>query len=192
MTAIRTAWRERPSPDGARLLALADSWDVMTSERPYSRAMRPGEALEECRRCVGSQFFLEPVEILVSPTFERTLRIFANEQAARGGDESGLAHDAGQIFALRCECGPRVAQRGCMFRRASTARSAPTTGATSYATDTSFQRRTRPHHDSGVQRRGARLGTRANRGGQPCSTAAPHVDLSSERPALRPTHAAWS
>ncbi len=42
-------------PDGARLLALADSWDVMTSERPYSRAMQATEALEECRRCVGTQ-----------------------------------------------------------------------------------------------------------------------------------------
>ena len=92
-------------PDGARLLALADSWDVMTSERPYSRAMRPGEALEECRRCTGSQFFVEPVEILVAPEFERTLRIFANEQAARSGDENRLGVDAGRIFTLRCECG---------------------------------------------------------------------------------------
>jgi hypothetical protein len=67
--------------------------------------MRPREALEECRRCTGSQFFVEPVEILVAPAFERTLRIFANEQAARSGDESGLADDAGRVFALRCECG---------------------------------------------------------------------------------------
>ena len=67
--------------------------------------MRPGEALEECRRCTGSQFFREPVEILVAPAFERTLRIFANEQAARSGDENGLAVDAGRIFTLRCECG---------------------------------------------------------------------------------------
>ena len=62
----------------------------MTSERPYSRAMRPGEALEECRRCVGSQFFLEPVEILVAPAFERTLRIFANEQVPVEGTRAGL------------------------------------------------------------------------------------------------------
>jgi diguanylate cyclase (GGDEF)-like protein len=95
-------------PDGARLLALADSWDVMTSERPYSRAMGPTEALEECRRCAGSQFFLEAVEILVAPTFERTLRIFANEQAARIGNERRLAHAGGRTFALRCECGAQA------------------------------------------------------------------------------------
>jgi diguanylate cyclase (GGDEF)-like protein len=91
-------------PDGARLLALADSWDVMTSDRPYSRAMLPCEALEECRRCIGSQFFVEPVETLVAPAFERTRRIFANEQAARRGDESTQAGDAGWMLTLRCEC----------------------------------------------------------------------------------------
>jgi diguanylate cyclase (GGDEF)-like protein len=95
-------------PDGARLLALADSWDVMTSERPYSRAMRPTEALEECRRCAGNQFFVEPVEVLAAPTFERTLRIFANEQAARTGNERRLANAVGRIFALRCECGAQA------------------------------------------------------------------------------------
>jgi diguanylate cyclase (GGDEF)-like protein len=94
-------------PDGARLLALADSWDVMTSDRPYSRTMRPGEALDECRRCIGSQFFVEPVEILVAPAFERTRRIFGNDQIARGGHESKLSDEGDARFTLRCECGTR-------------------------------------------------------------------------------------
>jgi diguanylate cyclase (GGDEF)-like protein len=92
-------------PDGARLLALADSWDVMTSDRPYSRAMQLDEALEECRRCTGSQFFAEPVDVLVAPRFERTRRILANEQAACSGDESSLADEAPRRLTLRCECG---------------------------------------------------------------------------------------
>ncbi len=92
-------------PDGARLLGLADSWDVMTSERPYSAAMRPTAALAECRRCVGGQFFPEPVAVLTAPEFERTLRIFANEQAARYGNEQRLANAVGCIFVLCCECG---------------------------------------------------------------------------------------
>jgi HD-GYP domain-containing protein (c-di-GMP phosphodiesterase class II) len=61
-------------PDGARLLAVADSWDVMTSERPYASAMTVTAALEECRRCAGSQFFAAPIAILTGPTFERALR----------------------------------------------------------------------------------------------------------------------
>lgn len=97
-------------PDGARLLALADSWDVMTSERPYSSAMQPTEALEECRRCVGTQFFAEPVEILTTPDFERTLRILANQQAARHRNEQRLATAEGPIFVLSCECGATACQ----------------------------------------------------------------------------------
>ena len=95
-------------PDGARLLALADSWDVMTSERPYSPAMQATEALEECVRCVGTQFFAEPVDVLTAPEFERTLRIFANEQAARHGNERRLANAVGAMFVLHCECGAQA------------------------------------------------------------------------------------
>jgi diguanylate cyclase (GGDEF)-like protein/PAS domain S-box-containing protein/putative nucleotidyltransferase with HDIG domain len=41
---------------GARILAFADSWDVMTSERPYKHAKPEDEALEECRELAGRQF----------------------------------------------------------------------------------------------------------------------------------------
>ncbi len=43
-------------PDGARILAVADSWDVMTTGRPYKVAISPEQALEECQRQAGSQF----------------------------------------------------------------------------------------------------------------------------------------
>ncbi len=43
-------------PDGARVLALADAWDVMTSERFYHEPLSIEEALAECRRCSGTQF----------------------------------------------------------------------------------------------------------------------------------------
>jgi diguanylate cyclase (GGDEF)-like protein len=92
-------------PDGARLLALADSWDVMTSERPYASVMRPTEALEECQRCAGGQFFPELVDVLTGPAFERTLRVFANEQSARDGNERRFEDAPGPVFVLRCECG---------------------------------------------------------------------------------------
>jgi HD-GYP domain-containing protein (c-di-GMP phosphodiesterase class II) len=41
-------------PYGARLLAVADAWDAMTSARPYQSARSPEEALKECRSSVGS------------------------------------------------------------------------------------------------------------------------------------------
>lgn len=51
-------------PDGGRILALADAWDVMTSARPYSEPMSPDAALAECRRHRGTQFAPEVVQAL--------------------------------------------------------------------------------------------------------------------------------
>lgn len=51
-------------PDGARILAAADSWDVMTTGRPYKTALTSAEALAECRRLAGSQFCPEVVAAL--------------------------------------------------------------------------------------------------------------------------------
>jgi HD-GYP domain-containing protein (c-di-GMP phosphodiesterase class II) len=43
-------------PVEARLLAVADAYDAMTSIRPYRPAVSPGHALEEIERCAGTQF----------------------------------------------------------------------------------------------------------------------------------------
>lgn len=43
-------------PIECRVLALADAFDAMTGERPYRRAKTVEEALEEIRRCAGTQF----------------------------------------------------------------------------------------------------------------------------------------
>jgi putative nucleotidyltransferase with HDIG domain len=43
-------------PLGARILAVADCYDAMTSDRPYVRARSPRVALEELRRNSGTQF----------------------------------------------------------------------------------------------------------------------------------------
>jgi diguanylate cyclase (GGDEF)-like protein/PAS domain S-box-containing protein len=40
----------------ARIVAVADSFDAMTSKRPYNRPLSVGEALEEIRRNSGTQF----------------------------------------------------------------------------------------------------------------------------------------
>jgi putative nucleotidyltransferase with HDIG domain len=43
-------------PLAARILALADAFDAMTSDRPYRPAMSRGEALDEIKRRRGTQF----------------------------------------------------------------------------------------------------------------------------------------
>jgi diguanylate cyclase (GGDEF)-like protein/putative nucleotidyltransferase with HDIG domain len=51
-------------PEGASLLALADAWDVMTSERSYSPPMAIGDALIEARAGAGTQFHADAVRAL--------------------------------------------------------------------------------------------------------------------------------
>jgi HD-GYP domain-containing protein (c-di-GMP phosphodiesterase class II) len=43
-------------PIEARVLAVADAFDAMTSDRPYRRALSRTEALAEVERCAGTQF----------------------------------------------------------------------------------------------------------------------------------------
>ena len=43
-------------PIGARVIAVCDAFDAMVSLKPYRTPMRSGDALDELRRCAGTQF----------------------------------------------------------------------------------------------------------------------------------------
>lgn len=56
-------------PLGARILAVADSYDAMTTDRPYRKALSKSVAVAELQRCAGTQFdpdivkaFIEVIE----------------------------------------------------------------------------------------------------------------------------------
>ena len=51
-------------PDGARILALADAWDAMTTDRPYRPALPADTALTEVERLSGAQFMPEAGRLL--------------------------------------------------------------------------------------------------------------------------------
>jgi putative nucleotidyltransferase with HDIG domain len=51
-------------PEGAALLALADAWDVMVSDRSYSPPMTLDAALAEVRARAGTQFAAAAVQAL--------------------------------------------------------------------------------------------------------------------------------
>lgn len=57
-------------PLECRLLAIADAYDAMTSDRPYRKAMNHEAALAEIRRCAGMQFDPALVDVFMGLNFE--------------------------------------------------------------------------------------------------------------------------
>jgi HD-GYP domain-containing protein (c-di-GMP phosphodiesterase class II) len=51
-----TGLKSEEIPLGARIFVLADTFDAMTSDRPYRRALSPEVSREEIIRCSGTQF----------------------------------------------------------------------------------------------------------------------------------------
>ena len=49
-------FRYEDIPLGARLIAVADSYDAMTSDRAYRKAYSKEYAIEELKRCAGGQY----------------------------------------------------------------------------------------------------------------------------------------
>jgi diguanylate cyclase (GGDEF)-like protein len=81
-------------PEGARLLAIADTWDAITVERGYGSPLAREEALEECRRCSGLQFWPQGVQ---------ALEALASAGALGGAPGEGEDADAGSAPALAGE-----------------------------------------------------------------------------------------
>ncbi|HSB07801.1 MAG TPA: HD domain-containing phosphohydrolase [Thermodesulfobacteriota bacterium] len=61
-------------PLGARVIAVADAFDAMTTDRPYRKGIPPWEALEEIVKKAGQQFdpeVIEPFKRVLSDKMER-------------------------------------------------------------------------------------------------------------------------
>ena len=91
-------WDGRGYPDGlfgaqiplaARIVAVADAYDAMTSDRPYRRALSQEVAVEELKRFSGVQF--DPVLVkeflCIVESIDVDLQVLAESLAAREGDE---------------------------------------------------------------------------------------------------------
>jgi putative nucleotidyltransferase with HDIG domain len=75
-------------PIGARIIAVADAFDAMTSDRPYRRALSTDAAWAELQESKGSQF--DPVVVEAFIDAMRTREIAA-PSAAPAASESGAA-----------------------------------------------------------------------------------------------------
>jgi diguanylate cyclase (GGDEF)-like protein len=58
-------------PLGARIIAVCDAYDAMITARPYSEAMSTRTAVAELRRCAGSQFDPDVVEVFCAALVEQ-------------------------------------------------------------------------------------------------------------------------
>lgn len=94
-------WDGRGYPDGiagedipmvARLIAVADTFDAMSSNRSYRPAMPRSEILEEIRKCAGSQFDPELVPAFLSLEFSEYDRlVIAHAPQRRIGPNAAAA-----------------------------------------------------------------------------------------------------
>jgi two-component system cell cycle response regulator len=77
-------------PLGARIVAVADAFETMTTPQPYRTAASDGLALAELRRCAGSQFDPAVVKALA-----RTLHRPQKDEMVSLADSAG---DAGVMY----------------------------------------------------------------------------------------------
>ena len=71
-------------PLGARIAAIADSWDAMTSDRPYRRALERDEAVRRLRAGAGSQWDSELTAIFLDLADQGLIERVAREQYGIG------------------------------------------------------------------------------------------------------------
>ncbi|MHB9144841.1 MAG: HD domain-containing phosphohydrolase [Symbiobacteriia bacterium] len=72
-------------PLGARIIAVVDAYDAMTSDRPYRKGMAHADALTELRRHAGSQFDPQVVEAFIA-----VLESMPDESTATGTNEPAV------------------------------------------------------------------------------------------------------
>ena len=82
------AWDGSGDPDGlkdeqiprlSRILSVADTYDAMTSDRPYREAMSGSDAVKELKRCSGSHFDPAVVDVFLLVLEEQGVAIIHPE-----------------------------------------------------------------------------------------------------------------
>lgn len=87
---VNSEVQRKPSV-AARILAIADAYDSMTSEASYRRRKSRTETFDELRRCAGTQFDPELVERIIS-----AVRVRSGDRTELPGVSTDIALDIGQ------------------------------------------------------------------------------------------------
>jgi HD-GYP domain-containing protein (c-di-GMP phosphodiesterase class II) len=79
---------------GARIFAVADTLDAMTSDRPYRKGTTFENAVDEIQRCAGSQFDPEVVRAFLDIGVKSLRRIKEDMAAAKAREAGEIEQDA--------------------------------------------------------------------------------------------------
>ena len=79
---------------GARIFAVADTLDAMTSDRPYRKGTTFENAVDEIQRCAGSQFDPEVVRAFMDIGVKNLRRIKEDMAAAKARESGEIEQDA--------------------------------------------------------------------------------------------------
>lgn len=95
------------------MLALADSWDVMTVSRPYSVPKAPAAALRECQALSGRQLTASSVVALMALDRAGTLASLSGESERPPTGSEPVADRRVQAWSegaprRSCQTGPRA------------------------------------------------------------------------------------
>lgn len=71
-------------PLEARIIAIADTFDAMTTDRPYRKALQIDDALAEIKKCSGTQF---------DPSLVRSFIAMFSDSNKRTGFENKLVNE---------------------------------------------------------------------------------------------------
>jgi HD-GYP domain-containing protein (c-di-GMP phosphodiesterase class II) len=96
----RLAGDEIPLP--ARIIAVADAFCAMVEDRPYAAARTPESAVEELRRCMGTQFDPRVVSASIAALSQQEARPAASSPSASGwtdGARVAIEHVASRQHA---------------------------------------------------------------------------------------------
>ncbi len=83
-------------PLGARILAVVDSYDAMTSTRPYRVACSVEHARAELQRCAGTQYDPRVVDAFLQAPKPQSVPALVSEPAERAAIEMEHAHPGNQ------------------------------------------------------------------------------------------------
>jgi two-component system cell cycle response regulator len=79
-------------PLGARIIAICDAFEAMVEERPWRVSRSPEQALAELRRCAGTQFDRDLVELFCKRVYPHFAAMAAFHETDPSGTGAGKFH----------------------------------------------------------------------------------------------------